>query len=193
MVSNWIHNELILYIYCGLVSWIVFLVSFLFLTEFFMNMMNFEMSSFWFLPVGLFILSINYIVFKLILFRKPASNEITNNPIHNYHMVINGLERIFRIIVILVTIGLIASMSSVIMLSMTIYTSQSMDRYLYVIPVLLFVYLLFAIPSFYGIREINRLRLLLHEFDVVKSDIRKKMISDAHSQILDSHDNTIDV
>ena len=191
MVSHWMRNELFTYLYCGFISWIVFLISFLFLTGFLINIMNFELSSIWFLIIGLFCLLINYLVFRIILFSKSTSTDMFSNPIHNYHMVIKGLERIFRIIVILVTLGLIASMSTVMMLSMAIYTSQSIEKYLYAIPLLLIVYLLFAVPSFYGIREINRLRLLLHEFDIVKSDIRKQMISPTKLELIDSSDTLI--
>ena len=191
MISHWMHNELFTYLYCGFISWIVFLISFLFLTGFLINIMNFELGSIWFLIIGLFCLLINYLVFRIILFSKSTSTDMFSNPIHNYHMVIKGLERIFRIIVILVTLGLIASMSTVMMLSMAIYTSQSIEKYLYAIPLLLIVYLLFAVPSFYGIREINRLRLLLHEFDIVKSDIRKQMIAPTKLELIDSSDTLI--
>ncbi|OLS26097.1 MAG: hypothetical protein HeimC3_10700 [Candidatus Heimdallarchaeota archaeon LC_3] len=161
------------YLITGIGTWIIFLSAFLFLTQALMFFMDFESLAIIFLIVGLVLLFLNYLVFKLLFSYSPKTKKANKTPIQNYHEIFSGLERLFKIIVILVTLGFMSSLTTFFFASMTYFNTHDFMQVIQLTPVLLLVYLLFTLPSFYGLREINNLKLLLNDFDNMKIDIRK--------------------
>lgn len=174
-------KDIIPYLITGIGTWIIFLSAFLFLTQALMYFMDFESLAIIFLLVGMILLFFNYLVFKFLISNTPKKIHKIKTPIQNYHEIFSGLERLFKIIVILVTLGFMSSLTTFFIASMTYFHTHDIMQVLQLTPVLLLVYLLFTLPSFYGLREIQNLKALIDDFENMKTDIRKVLKLDSVS------------
>ena len=168
-------NDLMFFLIHGIITWIIFLISFLLLTEGVMFVMQLEGIAILFLIIGSFCLVLNYYNLKRIVNYKPKDKFKANVSIYNYHQIIASLERVFRVIVILTSLGLISSLSTFFIISMEFFTLHSLNSLFKLIPLLFIVYLVFAIPSFYGLKEINQIKYFLDEFKNMKVNFKKSL------------------
>ena len=168
-------NDLMFFLIHGIITWIIFFVSFLLLTEGVMFFMQLEAIAFLFLSVGSFCLVLNYYNLKRIVNDKHKDKFKANVSIYNYHQIISSLERIFRVIVILTSLGLMSSLSTFFFISMEYFTLHSLTSLFSLIPLLFITYLVFAIPSFYGLKEINQIKYFLDEFKNMKVNFKKSL------------------
>ncbi|MHA2105535.1 MAG: hypothetical protein ACW981_19080 [Candidatus Hodarchaeales archaeon] len=168
-------NAFLWIVVSGVISWFIFLIAFLFLTQSLMFFMDFEVQALIFLVVGLALLFFNYFVFKIAVSSSiyPENDKIS--PIKTQHEIFSGLDRLFNIIVILVTLGIMSSLITFIFASMTFFNTHDLMKVLELTPVLLVVYLIFIIPCLYGFLEIRKLRTLLSGFEDMKEDMRNTL------------------
>ncbi|MFW9856940.1 MAG: hypothetical protein ACFFFG_17960 [Candidatus Thorarchaeota archaeon] len=170
-------NEVKTFFWAAIGSWIIFFFSSLLLTESLMRIMHLEILAAFYLVVGLAILSLNYILFKKTLLGHPAQTFSMDQEIHTFHHVIRSLNRIFWIIVVLVSMGLLVSLSTFLVISMHYFTSQTLDTVVGFLPLLFIIYLIFIIPSFLGINEINRLNAFFQRYNQVKTELGQSLLS----------------
>jgi hypothetical protein len=178
MFSRWQENSFIYFSVHGVITWIIFLVSFLLLTEGFMFVMELQGIAILFIIVGAFCLILNYYNLKKIVYYSPIVSLKVNVPIYNFHQIIISLERILRVIVILTSLGLLSSLSTFIFISMEYFALRSIDAMLSILPFLFIIYLIFVIPSFYGLRELNQIKYFLNEFRNMKIDLKQNLSID---------------
>lgn len=137
-----------------------------------MYIMDLEAQAIIFLGVGLLFLFLNYLIFKIFVLYTPKTEEVLSTSLQIYHAIFKGLDRIFTIIVLLVTLGFMSSLTTFLFASLTYFNSHNLMSVLQLTPILLIVYLLFMIPSFYGLKEITNVKSLLKNFEQVKTDLR---------------------
>lgn len=171
MYFKWQENSFLYFLVNGIITWIIFLLSFLLLTEGLMFVMQFEGIALLFIIVGLFCLSLNYFSLKKLIVNQPENTFKANVPIHNSHQVIVSLERVYRVIILLTSLGLLSSLSTFFFISMEYFTMQTLTSLLPIIPLLFIVDLVFAIPSFYGLKELNQIKYFLREFKTIKTEL----------------------
>jgi hypothetical protein len=137
--------------------------------------MHLEAQAFLFLVVGLILLLFNYYVFKIAISSSIFPGNVNITPIKTQHEIFSSLDRLFKILIILVTLGIMSSLITFIFASMTFFNTQDLVKILELTPVLLVVYLIFIIPCLYGFLEIRRLKTLISGFKDIKDDIRKTL------------------
>lgn len=142
-----------------------------------MRIMHLEILAAFYLVIGLAILSLNYILFKKTLLRAPSETLPVDQEIHTVHHVIRSLNRIFWIIVVLVSMGLLVSLSTFLVISMHYFTNQSLDTVVGFLPLLFIIYLIFIIPSFLGINEINSLNAFFQRYNQLKTELGQSLAS----------------
>jgi hypothetical protein len=170
-------DEIKTFFWAAIGSWVIFFFSSLLLTESLMRIMHLEILAVFYLVIGVGILSLNYILFKKTLLGSPNQPLTIDHEIHTAHLVIRSLNRIFWIIVILVSMGLLVSISTFLVISMNYFTTQSIDTIVVFLPLLFVIYLIFIIPSFLGINEINRLNAFFQRYDQLKTEIGEQITS----------------
>lgn len=164
------------YIIYGMITWLIFLLGFLFLTQALMFIMALEGIAVLFLFVGIICLGANYLVLRT-MFSSPLDLSIeVGSPIQSQHYIIQSVERLARVIIILTSLGFVLSLSTFVFASMTLFATHSMDSVIPLLPVIFIFYLILAIPSFYGLREISQLKYFLKEYQAVKEEIRQKIV-----------------
>ncbi|MFW9929806.1 MAG: hypothetical protein ACFFD1_10480 [Candidatus Thorarchaeota archaeon] len=167
-------NQLFWYLLSALATWLIFLSSFLFLTEALMYFMGGLNAFILFLVVGIVLLFLNYFIFKLVVFKTEVIKPTNTSFIQNYHELFSGLDRLLRIIVILVTLGFMSSLITFLIACMTFFNTEGdLIAVIELTPFLLVFYLFFIIPSFYGVKEIRNIKGIINNFDEIKSDFRK--------------------
>ncbi|MHA1978880.1 MAG: hypothetical protein ACW98F_06965 [Candidatus Hodarchaeales archaeon] len=168
-------EEIKMFFWAAIGSWFIFFVSSLVLTESLMRIMHLEILAVLFLVIGIGILSLNYLLFKKTLFRVQMDSHIVDQQVQTFHSIIQSLQRIFWTIVILVSLGLMVSISTFLFISMKYFTSESMDTWVDVLPFLFLIYLIFIIPSFLGINEISRLNTFFQQYKNLKAEIGESL------------------
>ena len=170
-------NSFLYFLFQGILTWIIFLISFLLLTEGLMFIMALEGQAILFFLVAIFFLTLNYFNLRSIVYYKPNATFKENVTVYNYHQIIVSLERVFRVIVILTSLGFLSSLSTFFFISMEYFTLKSLSSLLTLLPLLFVVYLIFAIPSFYGLKELNQIKYFLNQFKVIKKDINDQFLA----------------
>jgi hypothetical protein len=168
-------NAFLWIVVSGVISWFIFLIAFLFLTQSLMFFMDLEVQALLFLVVGSILLFLNYFVFKTTVSSSIYQGNTDISPIKTQHEIFSSLDRLFKIIVILVTLGIMSSLITFIFASMTFFNTHDLVKVLELTPVLLVVYLIFIIPCLYGFFEIRKLRTLISGFEEVKEDMRSTL------------------
>lgn len=172
-------NSAFIYLGAAIASWIVFFGSTLILTEGIMYFMAFDMiSAISFLFIGFVVLSLNIGIFKVVFSRVENGLPSKQYPVQNFHYLTRGLRRIFWTIVVLVSLGLITSLSTFLFASMDYYTTHDISSLIKFIPFLLGIYLLFIIPSLFGIKEVARLNKFFQQYQVLKFDLGEQLESE---------------
>ena len=95
MFRKWQENTFFYYLLSGITSWLIFLISFLLLTQGIMYVMELEGMALLFLTVGVSCLVVNYVILKklFVFYPKPVLKE--NMPIFNYHQLRQHLSFAF--------------------------------------------------------------------------------------------------
>ena len=76
-----------------------------------------------------------------------------------------------------------ASLSTFFFVSMNYYERDGdISNVITIFPILLAAYLLFIIPSFYGIKELGRLKIFIRRFDILKVDLGKTLTKHLDNQ-----------
>lgn len=165
------------YLWAAVASWLVFLGSSLLLTEGIMYVMDSNLEAIIYFAIGLIVLSFNLLLFRKVLSRSENGLPPAQYTLQNYHYVTQSISRIFWTIVVLVSLGLMASLSTFFFVSMNYYERNGdISNVVTIFPLLLAAYVLFIIPSFYGIKELGRLKNFIRHFDILKVDLGKKLI-----------------
>ncbi|MHA1946851.1 MAG: hypothetical protein ACXAC6_15125 [Candidatus Hodarchaeales archaeon] len=171
-------DEMKTFFWAAIGSWVIFFVSSLLLTEFVMRIMHLEILAVVFLVFGFAILSLNYLLFKKTLFQVKPESYGVDREVQTFHTIIQSLQRIFWTIVILVSLGLIVSISTFLFISMNYFTTQDIETWISFLPFLFLIYLIFIIPSFLGINEIGRLNAFFKSYETLKSELGDDFKSD---------------
>jgi hypothetical protein len=135
--------------------------------------MDFEIQAILFLAVGSVLMIFNYFIFKITVSSSVQYEKKDITAIQSQHEIFSGLDRLFKIIVILVTLGIMSSLITFIFASMLFFNSHDLMKVLELTPILLVVYLIFILPCFYGFLELRKLRVLISGFDEIKENMRK--------------------
>jgi hypothetical protein len=169
-------KELETFFWAAIGSWLIFLFSSLLLTEAIMQIMHLEILALFYLIIGLVILSLNYLVLTRTLFRSQINIDETNYEVQTFHNLIQSLQRIFWTIIILVTLGLIVGISTFVYMSTKYFITRDVMSLIEFIPFFFLIYLIFMIPSFVGIKEINRLNKFIHHYQTLKLSVGESII-----------------
>ena len=139
--------------------------------------MELEGQALLFFLVAIFFLILNYFNLRSIVYFKPSATFKANVAVYNYHQIIVSLERVFRVIVILTSLGFLSSLSTFFFISMEYFTFKSLNYLFTLLPLLFIVYLIFAIPSFYGLKELNQIKYFLKQFKEIKNDVKTQFMT----------------
>lgn len=168
-------RTIIVILLAGVTTWILFFIAFILLTKSIMMYTESDVLAIILIIISLLVFLGNFFISKVFM-RFIPQETLTSGQVRTQHEIITSLDRISHVILLLISLGIISALSTFIYLSMIFMETNNLMYLIQPLPVLFVIYLLFALPSFYAMVEITRLKHYLANYSKIKEEIKSKMI-----------------
>ena len=158
----------------AITSWLLFFIAFILLAQSIMMVMQSDYLAIILIIISLLLFVGNFFISRGFMKYIPKENFVFSQ-LQSQHEIIRSLDRITQVILLLISLGVMSALSTFIYLSMIFMETKNLSYLIQPLPVLFIIYLVFALPSFYAMAEITRLKQAFANYSKIKDEIKAKL------------------